>query len=450
MTTRIITGDARTAMADIPDGSIQCCVTSPPYFGLRDYGTATWEGGDPACDHAKERRPRSERPDAHGFGTRAVLAAQDAGSGAYRSTCGKCGAVRVDTQIGLEPTMAEYIANLVAVFREVRRALRDDGTLWLNLGDSYVSSPRGNKPGDLSTSSLTNPERQDGVARGSTLNAGMGLKPKDLMMVPARVALALQDDGWWLRSKIVWHKPNPMPESVTDRPTNSYEEVFLLTKRARYYYDADAIAEPVAGQSVERNNDQHPRNGGSPHAAHGSSQGNGRIQTKATGRNARNVWTITTAPYAAAHFATFPPEIPRRCILAGTSERGQCPACGAPWTRVVERESNWQERKALGGTAGNVGASVTYQNGVHGGRVNHDLQGTSRFIGWSPSCACVDAGEPVPQTVLDPFSGAGTTGLVADRLGRHYIGIELNPEYVALSESRIRNDAPLFATEIPA
>ena len=396
MTTKIITGDARTALAAIPDGSIQCTVTSPPYFGLRSYLPTGHDG-----KHA---------------------------------------------ELGAEPTLAEYVANLVAVFREVRRVLRDDGTLWLNLGDSYCShDPGGRRDGEF----LNPGGRQSEESRGARNKAGtfargqQGLKPKDLMMVPARVALALQDDGWYLRSKIIWHKPNPMPESCRDRPTSSYEEVFLLTKRARYYYDADAIAEPGVQPDRQRNDRIGGANG------HTVRHSEGGMIGATTTRNARNVWTIVTSPYAAAHFATFPPELPRRCILAGTSERGGCPACGAPWTRVVGTAAAAPDLSQR--STSHYDTTVRYgaNNGGNGGfdklaaRMRAGEHG-KLTTGWSPSCAC-DAGDPVPQTVLDPFSGAGTTGLVADRLGRHYIGIELNPEYVALAEARIRNDAPMFA-----
>ena len=260
---RILVGDALEQLRTLPDESVQCCVTSPPYFGLRDYG--------------------------------------------------------IDAQLGLEPTPEAYVEKLVEVFREVRRVLRDDGTLWLNLGDSYISTPRGNRPGDLSTSSLTNPERQDNLPRprGATSQRNNrsnsdeqrspnrwlvpGLKPKDLVGIPWRVAFALQADGWWLRSDIVWSKPNPMPESVTDRPTKSHEYVFLLTKRARYFFDADAVREPVNLEYLRA------RWGGSLERTEGNglttierSRPTGRTRTLGVGvggRNIRSVWTIATQPF---------------------------------------------------------------------------------------------------------------------------------------------------------
>ena len=327
MSIQIITGDVRDMLPTIPAKSVQCVVTSPPYYGLRNYG--------------------------------------------------------VDGQIGLESTLTAYIETMVDVFRLVRETLADNGVLWLNIGDSY---------------------------------ANHGLKPKDLMMVPARLALALQADGWWLRSDVIWQKPNPMPESVTDRPTSAHEHIFLLTKSARYYYNADAIREPLAASSVSRLAQDVESQIGSDRA-NGGAKTNGtmkavvrtdkqseldkqtytglneRYRAKMGARvnpdrnddgrsndhqhlighraNARNVWTIATVGFPGAHFATFPPEIPRRCILAGSREG---------------------------------------------------------------------------DTILDPFAGAGTTLLVADRLGRNAIGIELNPEYAQMARDRVYNDAPLLAS----
>lgn len=335
MTVSLLTGDALTILRTLESESVQTCVTSPPYFGLRRY-----------------------LPDDH---------------------------VDKDAEIGREPTLAAYIASLVDVFREVRRVLHDSGTVWLNLGSSY------------------GPNKCD-------------------LMVPSRVALALIDDAWILRSEIVWAKPNPMPESCRDRPTSAHEKIFLLTKCKTYYYDAGAIREPLAASSVSRLAQDVEAQAGS-HRANGGAKTNGTMgavvrgtstltggprsnpdrrpsrgvewctdkqrghsrrhagfndrwdelsksDQQANGANARNVWTIPTQGYKAAHFATFSPEIPRRCILAGSREG---------------------------------------------------------------------------DTVLDPFSGAGTTALVADQLGRHAIGIDINPDYVALAEARIRGASPLFA-----
>lgn len=271
-------------------------------------------------------------------------------------------------QIGMEETPDAYVARLVEVFREVRRVLLPDGTLWLNLGDSYVSGATGGL-GSSITLGGGQSNQASGLSRPSKLAHG---KPKDLLMIPAQVALALRADGWWLRSDIIWHKPNPMPESVTDRPTSAHEHVFLLTKADRYFYDAAAIAEAALGPE----GDLATASGrGSQHKQAAIGQNQSRTSSLGANhgpvtRNARNVWTIATQPFAGAHFATMPPDLAERCIKAGTKPG---------------------------------------------------------------------------DTVLDPFGGAGTTGLVADRLGRSAILCELNPEYAKLARDRISDDAGLFA-----
>jgi DNA modification methylase len=284
----------------------------------------------------------------------------------YRGVC-KCGARRIDAQLGLEATPEEYIEKMVGVFREVWRVLRLDGTLWLNMGDSYATSNPVGRRDD---------KYQFDLLDGSfTLNArkNSGLKPKDLCMVPARLALALQADGWYLRSEIVWHKPNPMPESVTDRPTKAHEMIYLLAKRERYFYDAGAIREPADFGRLITPNQKPSRDRKSPSTMHWGGVGDaenpvvrngdwsGQYRDPDSGRNKRSVWTIATQPYAQAHFATFPEEIPKLCILAG-SKPG--------------------------------------------------------------------------DTVLDPFAGSGTVGQVALELGRRAVLIELNPAYVALAQER--------------
>ena len=340
MSVRILHGDCRTILPTLDAGSVQCCVTSPPYFGLRDYGVAG--------------------------------------------------------QIGLEATPDAYVAEMVDVFREVWRVLRDDGTLWLNIGDSYNAYNGGAGPGSKLSRGAQTTQRP-------SLPTGFGLKvkeskPKDLLMIPAQVALALRADGWFLRSDIIWHKPNCMPESVRDRPTSAHEHVFLLTKRERYFYDADAIREPLAASSVTRLTQDLESQVGSDRA-NGGTKTNGtmkavakvdkqrghsrrhdrfndrwdslsKAEQMACGSNARNVWTISPQPFSGAHFATMPPDLAERCIKAGTKPG---------------------------------------------------------------------------DTVLDPFGGAGTTGLVADRLNRNGVLIELNPEYRSLAAERLTGDCPMFA-----
>ena len=364
----LLQGDCLQQLATLPAASVQCCVTSPPYWGLRDYGTAKWEGGDETCDH---KMPIGQRQD---VGRVAVdgfngPVSTHLGERNYRDICGKCGARRIDAQLGLEATPDEYVANMVTVFRAVRRVLRDDGTLWLNLGDSYAAGGTGG----ASDKSRLNGGR--GVGPNEKIKQGVaiqraappGLKPKDLVGIPWRVAFALQADGWYLRQDIIWHKPNPMPESVTDRCTKAHEYIFLLTKSARYYYDNEACAEPVTENMAWRASKGYTRGGNGKLDAsrgdHDTLRGESSKAIVGGTRNKRSVWTVTTKPFKGAHFATFPPDLIEPCILAGSA----------------------------------------------------------------------------PDTlVLDPFSGAGTTGVVAVQHGRRYIGIELNPDYLEMSRKRIQ------------
>jgi len=341
---RLFCGDSRDVLASLPAESVQTCVTSPPYWGLRDYGVAG--------------------------------------------------------QLGLEATPEAYVASLVAVFAEVRRVLCDDGTLWLNLGDSYATQPgKGNNVPQTKWTANTYPESAAHRSRGFD-----GLKPKDLVGIPWRVAFALQADGWYLRSDVIWHKPNPMPESVTDRPTKAHEYLFLLSKSERYVYDADAIAEPFAEASIERlrqniaaqrGSDRVPGKTNGPMKAVGlnanrssykpgsaSSMNDGvhvaksdaGLPLRESGRNKRTVWTVPTEAYKGAHFAVFPPDLIKPCVLAGSRP-------------------------------GDV--------------------------------------------VLDPFAGSGTTLYVAKEFGRQALGVELNPAYCDLAARRLRQDV-LFSAATAA
>ncbi len=390
---RIICTDVMAGLAELADESVQCVVTSPPYWGLRDYG--------------------------------------------------------VEGQIGLEPTPEAYVARLVEVFREVRRVLRPDGTLWLNLGDSYVSGQGGRQSaaGELPLSIRR--DRPEPKARPELENAPSGwaeravttrtypgresgLKPKDLYGLPWRVAFALQADGWWLRSDIIWAKPNPMPESVTDRPTKAHEYILLLTKSARYFYDADAVREADHGR---------PSGNGfiCPHRLSYGDRGAEEQWEPGGGRNLRDVWTIATEPFPEAHFATFPKALVVPCVKAGTSEKGCCPECGAPWRRETSVEYVKSPVHGAGSVVGRHEASGA--NGWDGAglpRLNKETTTT----GWAPTCD--HEAEPIPSLVLDPFCGSGTVGVVALRLGRSFVGIELNPEYAEMARRRIADDAPLF------
>lgn len=399
---RILCGDAREQLKQLPDGSAQCVVTSPPYFGLRDY---------------------------------------------------KC-----DGQIGLEPTPEEYVEKLVGVFREVRRVLRDDGVCFLNLGDSYA----GSGPSGASYQSKTTLDRVGKLTDGSFRisksleQRGLtyaekkpipppGLKPKDLMMIPARVALALQSDGWWLRSEITWCKKSCLPESVTDRPTNATEKVFLLTKSAKYFYDAEAVKEEAtSGPAGTVNKDQPRKMNSTP--LYQSNRG-GRTQEPvkqgAMGipengkRNLRNFWLLGPDPFPGSHFATMPRKLVEPCILAGTSEAGCCSECGKPWARVVERDKKPQGRSGTDVYTGQ--AYQTPQSAVWGSKRNLGGDAQSRTIGWQPACTC--NAPAIPCTVLDPFGGSGTTAQVAQQLGRHWIMIELNSEYIPLIEQRTQQNS---------
>jgi len=361
----------------MPDASVHCCVTSPPYWGLRDYGTAKWDGGDPNCDHSPEKRGGRFATPVSG------KQASNSGSGTISSRDCPCGAKRIDNQLGLEKTPEEYVAKMVEVFSEVRRVLREDGTLWLNLGDSYAGSwgDSGHRPerdGVTGTQRKKNTEffeRNGHPQAPKPVTASVpGLKPKDLVGIPWMVAFALRADGWYLRSDIIWHKPNPMPESVTDRPTKSHEYIFLLTKSAKYYYDAESIKEDAGGWNGSKfedgkNLEVHPNVGkvrksrprGSFNGKTEAMPGRNAFRAVTETRNKRSVWTVATSPYSEAHFATFPPKLITPCILAGCPERG---------------------------------------------------------------------------TVLDPFGGSGTTGLMAESLGRNSILIELKPEYCEMANKR--------------
>jgi DNA modification methylase len=332
--------------------------------------------------------------------------------------CNKCGAWY--GELGLEPTPEEYVANMVAVFREVKRVLRKDGTVWLNLGDSYNAGREGGHAGG--PSGISRPE----IAPQRSGGNAPGLKPKDLCGIPWRVAFALQADGWWLRSDIIWSKPNPMPESVTDRPTKAHEYLFLLTKSARYYYDADAVRE----DSLDLHGGGQPRYSIKTTKAYKAGTNEFIDYERGSGRNRRTVWHIATAPYSGAHFATYPPALVEPCIQAGTSERGCCPECGSPWERVVDSHIEHTQQIHNSKYDPDTGWAET---GWKAGRKH------TTTLGWRPTCEH-DA-EPVPATVFDPFAGSGTTLQVARALGRSGVGLDLSLEYLHLARQRLSLDA---------
>ena len=428
MSWEIKQGDAREVLAGLPAGSVQCCVTSPPYWGLRCYGglemQTAW--GDLAA-FARPRRHRER------WWLRIRHRAAERGSGVL-SPDKKCWI----GSLGREPTPEMFVAHLVEVIRAVRRVLRDDGTLWLNLGDTYSSGDRGTYRSGASDNK--GHQVQDDQPRPRT---PPGLKPKDLVGIPWMVAFALRDDGWYLRSPIIWSKPNPMTESVTDRPTTSHEYLFLLTMKPRYYYDQDAVRGLYAPDSVDRvargRSDNHKWADGGP-GDQSLAKDLSQACSSPLGPNRRTVWTISTQSFPGPHFATFPFKLVEPCIKAGTSLKGCCPKCGAGWVRVVEKE-----RKPTRPARDNVNDPT--------GMANRDPERhvtESVTTGWRRGCKC-EAGEPVPCTVLDPFAGAGTAIVEALRQGRSAIGIELNAEYAAMARKRIEEDAPLFnaSMEVP-
>lgn len=323
----ILEGDALQVLRSLPSRSVQCVITSPPYYGLRDYGTATWVGGKPSCQHRVGGQvPDSKAPGAIASGVR---------PGVDASRCKVCGAHRVDQQYGLEPTLDDYIARMLAVFDEVFRVLRTDGVCWLNIGDSYA--------GNVHTGTYGKNRKwvgENGDPTGTRISAG--LKEKDLMLVPFRLALALQTAGWWVRQTIIWSKPAPMPESVTDRCTTSHEYVFLLTRSERYYYDAAAIAEPAV---IGANGSVFTK-GKTALDGRRANVGQGPREDHAM-RNRRSVWTVNTEPYPDAHYAVFPTALITPMVLAG-SRPGDLvldPFIGSGTTAVVASQ---QGRDYLG------------------------------------------------------------------------------------------------------
>ena len=347
---KFMQGDVRDKIKELDNHSIDCVVTSPPYWGLRDYGTAKWQGGNPNCKHTindgtydPKKGTMVERPD----------------RSSDKSKCIKCGAKRIDKQLGLEPTYQEHIQNIVELFRAIKPKLKDSATIWLNYGDSYAGTVNGTKAKDIKNDDRGFVDKPFGTIQGS-------LKPKDLVMIPNRIAIALKDDGWWIRSEIIWHKPNPMPESIKDRPTSAHEKIWLITKSKKYYYDADAIKEPTTDSYEGKRGLVKKRN--KTQSAMQDRVFNTPYHPSNT-RNKRNVWTITTKPFKAAHFATFPPDLIEPCIKAGCPEGG---------------------------------------------------------------------------VVLDPFSGAGTTGIVAKKFNRKAILIELNSEYNVIAKERINQQFGMF------
>lgn len=367
----LLVGDVREQLKHVADESVHCVVTSPPYFSLRDYGGQ-------------------------------------------------------EQQIGLEETPDQFIDQLVSVFREVRRVLRSDGVCWVNMGDSYAAKPASG-----------NTDFKDGRKnRGQSKSGGIptGFKPKDRMGIPHMLVFALRANGWYWRDEIIWHKPAPMPESVRDRTTKAHEYIFLLTKSPKYFYDCEAIKEPVSGNAHSRGKGTTPKSNANEAGVKNNDSFASATNGLVSHRNKRSVWTVNTEPYSGAHFAVFPPKLIEPCVLAGTSEHGCCSECGAPYERIVESH----RIATRPGTNSKVNQSA---DGGQPGMVvgNRDPQrhcSVTHTTGWQATCECDAAIKPC--TVLDPFNGSGTTGVVARNNGCRYIGVELNPEYVELTHKRLR------------
>ena len=393
-------------------GSVHMIITSPPYFGLRSYD------GDQVVDW-----PAVEYAPMPGLPTITIPA----------QSCG----------LGEESTPEAYIGHMVLVMREMWRVLRDDSTAWVNLGDSFAGS--GGAGGDYNAGGI-----REGQPKFKPPKSALRAKSK--ILIPHRFALAMQSEGWIVRQDIVWAKGvsclpdyagSCMPESTRDRPTTGHEYLFLLAKRGRYFYDAEAVKESSTGQNGAAADFKRTTK---DHLLPGQSAIQHREEREPTTdngtRNLRSVWVINPGSYPGAHFATFPERLPELCIQAGTSARGVCDACGAPWQRVVDKtfmpQPDVSQEKGVRGNGTQKPLDVTnHRDGYPRGTT------AATTTGWRPTCTC-NAGEPVPATVLDPFNGSGTSGAVATMHGRNYIGLDLSDDYFEQAHQRIGHTQPMF------
>lgn len=435
-------GDVIEVLNRLPVKSVHCAISSPPYWALRDYGTAEWEGGSKDCDHKSPGTNRGERTELpnpqEGWATRAQ-------EHKYLSQCGKCGARRIDRQIGSEASPDLFVQKMVDVFAAVHRVLRDDGTLWLNLGDTYAAG--NNRNGMTGTMGGDGRKPNNPQIGEFSTNLPSG----NLVGIPWRVALALQAWGWVLRSDIPWVKRSSMPESATNRPAKSLEYVFLLTKRGSdYYFDMEAIRRRGTSP-ISTGGGRNPRQGVDVNGGNQAFE-KGIPNLNPDGRNFRNadLWfdsikpphglvgvddelvglDVTSQAYKGAHFATFPAKLVEPFIKAGTSAKGVCGKCGAPWKRVVELTKEYQAlplaSNAWDDDSGkpDEGKLVNRQHKGHPSQVPTK----NRTLGWSPSCSC--NASVIPATLLDPFAGTMTVGCFGAIYGRHSIGIELSEVYL--------------------
>lgn len=324
---KVLLGNSLEVIKTFPDESVDCVVTSPPYYGLRDYGTGTWIGGDPNCPHFRTSHFSEKIQTGH----RNLLEMHGVADSIYKSVCPLCGAVRKDEQIGLEETPEEYIARLVSLFREIRRVLKKDGTCWVNLGDSYNSTPCGNTPENMEkhkdSKSFKKPKKGGEMSQQRKAGLVQGLKPKDLIGVPWLFAFAMRADGWFLRQDIIWAKTNPMPESIKDRCTKSHEYIFLFSKSEKYYFDYQAIQEKATSEDdLKRrlksgNEEWKTKKAATTYAVSGTGRSRTELYSQNENgeymRNKRDVWSVPVMPTKEAHFATYPQKLICPCIQAG-------------------------------------------------------------------------------------------------------------------------------------
>jgi DNA modification methylase len=475
---QLLQGDCRARLGELEAESVHLILTSPPYHGLRDYGTGGWEGGDDDCAHKGVDRYYTERSAAQGsaeaFSEAGEANAERLKKARWREKgdCA-CGASRVDQQIGLEDSAEAHIAVLVDVFREARRVLRPDGCLIVNYGDAYAGSwgNQGRKEERGTQRPINGPMMQNLEVGYPERKGGSApeLPAKNLLMLPSRLAIALQADGWILRSMMPWLKRSAMPESATDRPSSAIEYVFIFSKSQRYFWDADAVRrkQQWGPNSHSHGTTARPKYEWPTGQRPSFAQASGGDQYNPNGRNLRNsdfyfdsldlaieatrfelahllhlrekggllldgegeplALDVNPQALADAHFASFPEKLVAPLIQAGSSEHGVCGTCGAPWVRVVEKEyrspAQYKDRTSDKLVEGTVGAVLRMGDGV-------DV----RTTGWQPSCKC--NGSVVPATILDPFAGSGTTSLVASKLGRRSIAIELSQPYTEIFNRR--------------
>lgn len=449
-------GHVLSELAKLPAESVSCCVTSPPYWSLRRYDApdAVW-GDHEWCPHpfgwaeeshrgttgGKSEKQMSNRGSFVGETYEGSRRWQHEGTSRDESpeqwtklaitsgTCPTCGAWK--GQLGLEPTPELFVEHTLEWLRAVRRVLRPDGVCWLNIGDGYASS----KLKEYGSRGYDDP----GWSNESSRKPPPGLKAKDLVLMPERIALAAQADGWWIRKRIVWSKPNAMPESATDRPTSAHETIWMLTKAKSYWYDQEAVREAVNQDSLRRAKDGHGAPGSKWDGRDDISRSTAGLRedrwdefVNPAGRNMRDVWTFPTAQTPEAHFATFPEELPRRCILA-SCPREVCAKCGHARERIVETDTPRHEGYERTEHPANPGRLAEKRDLLRAHGRNHDNPFERQTTGWT-SCECADY---QPGLVLDPFLGIGTTGVVARRLGRRFVGIELSEKYAAIAERKI-------------